>query len=455
MPGRFQIDNHSPLLHTASLCPVCLRKISARMVQRGDETVLQKTCPEHGGFSAVIWRKIPGAPPFSSWNRPKIPHRGGQRQKASGKGCPFDCGLCPGHHQRTCTALIEITSRCNLCCPVCFAGSSREGKDLDFPVIVGMLKDVYQQTGGCNLQLSGGEPTLHSRLPEIVQSARETGFQFVQLNSNGIRLAAEPEFCQSLAQAGLDSVFLQFDGLRDSAHLALRGRALAEVKAQAIANLKAAGIGIVLVPVVVPGVNDDALWEIIRYALDCGSQVRGVHFQPISYFGRFPQDCSPTHITLPELMVKLTENSCGMLVPGDFVPPGCEHALCSFSARYLRQDDGGLTRLGRAESCDCTPKPALQGAIRAIDHTARQWRGVAPVDEPPPPHENELDRFLRRAKRDTFQISAMAFMDAWTLDLARLQGCCIHIAQQDGRLLPFCAANFTSFTGVPLHGRKR
>jgi hypothetical protein len=430
-----------------SVCPVCLVRIPGQLV-RAERTIrLEKNCPEHGAFTATVWQ---GEPEFTSWCRPKLPYSGGARQP-SGRGCPYDCGLCEHHTQRTCTALVEVTSRCNLNCPVCFADSGGVAADPDLQTLRQMFAAVLARTGGCNLQISGGEPTVRDDLPCIIGLAREAGFTFIQLNSNGIRLADDPQLALRLKEEGLSSVFLQFDGVRDEVFRTLRGRELLTEKCRAIDNLAAAGIGVVLVPTVVRGVNTDQLWEIVRFGLERQPHVRGVHFQPMSYFGRFPADFVPDHVTLPEVMQGLARQSGGVLQLNDFQPPGCEHALCSFSAKYLQEDNGNLRRLGGG-GCDCALQPAEEGALRSIGVTARQWAGIQELGGPARLQPmDELDRFLHRARTHTFSISGMAFQDCWTLNLERLQGCCIHVAQPDGRLIPFCGFNLTARDGSPLH----
>lgn len=432
------------LSHADSVCPQCLRRIRGELVQRGETVHLEKHCPEHGFFSAAVWR---GDPPFSGWVRPKIPFPGGPREQTR-RGCPFDCGLCSAHAQRTCTALVEVTERCNLRCPVCFADSGGNAPDPDLETLRRMFGRIMDRTGGCNLQLSGGEPTVREDLPDIVRAAGKAGFSFVQLNSNGLALAREPELAHLLKDAGLSSVFLQFDGVTDAVFRRLRGRDLLEAKCRAVENLAAAGLGVVLVPTIGRGVNLDQLWELVRFGLKRLPHVRGVHFQPMSYFGRVPADFVPDHVTLPEIMTGLARQSRGLVRTEDFLPPGCEHALCSFSGRFLVQEDGSLTRLGTAR-CDCAPQPAEAGALKSIAVTARQW--TAPDSPSDGEDGDDLDRFLRRARTHVFSISGMAFQDAWTLNLERLRGCCIHVARHDGRLIPFCAFNLTSRSGRPLY----
>ncbi|WP_272700706.1 radical SAM (seleno)protein TrsS [Desulfovibrio sp. Fe33] len=448
-----------------SVCPVCLRPIPAVHETVGDETFLVKSCPEHGEFRVVVWR---GEPSFSGWARPKVPSSPRTPFTSVERGCPLDCGLCDAHRQHTCTALLEVTWRCDLGCPVCFASSGRQAPSDPSLAELGRLFDrVELASGHCNIQLSGGEPTVREDLTDIIRLGKEKGFPFIQLNTNGLRLAHEPGFADRLAEAGLDSVFLQFDGTRDDIYETLRGRSLFNTKLKALDALAAAGVGVILVPTLVPGVNDDDLGDILRLAVERSPAVRGVHFQPVSYFGRYPKRPDDAErITLPEIMRGLEIQTGGMLKAADFSPPGCEHAFCSFHANYVVTEEGGLTRLSSGGSCGCTPRPASEGADAAKAFVKRQWAapdkrlpmafdgaqaGTTSGDGEP---ADALDAFIRRAATHTLAVSAMAFQDCWTLDLERLKGCCIHEVSPDGRLIPFCAYNLTSMDGETLYRGK-
>lgn len=466
------IDRSIQLLSaTASICPVCLQRVAAIREQQGDAVYLVKHCPEHGTFRTVIWR---GSVPFSTWLRPKKPSAPRQAFTPVHRGCPFDCGLCPEHGQHTCTALIEITNRCNLRCPVCFADAGGEQADVEPSLdrIAELYERVLAGSGPSNIQLSGGEPTMREDLAEIIALGRAKGFNFIQLNSNGIKLAANIEYARALKSAGLSSVFLQFDGLSTATHLALRGRDLRAIKEEAILNCGAAGLGVVLVPTLVPGINTHEVGAIIDYGTRFAPTVRGVHFQPISYFGRFPQaPADADRITLPEVIELIIAQTGGSILADHFAPPACEHALCSFHGNFLVQEDGCLMPLGSRSACCSTGEPqeisALQGREKSVNFTARQWSmptsmpkslptlpmvsvagcGCTEHTEP----QDDFDRFLARARTHTFSLSAMAFQDVWNLDLERLRGCCIHIVSPQGNLVPFCAYNLTSNLGQPLY----
>ncbi|KIX12583.1 radical SAM (seleno)protein TrsS [Dethiosulfatarculus sandiegensis] len=444
------------LSQTQSLCPVCFRLLKAQRVLKGNEIFLEKQCPEHGVFSTVIWR---GEPEFTSWVRPKIPSYPQNPATDYNRGCPFDCGLCPEHRQHTCTALMEITQNCDLGCPVCFASSDKKSlPDPELKEIMGWCRAVMQASGPRNIQLSGGEPTMRKDLSAIIEMVRNQGFSFVQLNTNGIKLGQRPGYAQELRQAGLASVFLQFDGCSDKIQRKIRGADLLRIKLKAIENSVQAGLGVVLVPTLIPGINTNDLGKIMELALDLAPGIRGVHFQPVSYFGRFPHDPSDRdRLTLPEIMQGLYEQTKGLLKITDFHPPGCENALCSFSAAYVKTGSQSLTRLGgETGQCNCSqsePEVAALGAQRSVDLVAERWSAPAQGACGCSQVQNYLsfDDFLGMARTNTFTVSAMAFQDAWNLDLERVKDCCIHVVSPDKRLIPFCLYNLTDIRGKTLY----
>jgi len=439
------------LAHTESVCPECLSRIPAERVADGENVYLEKTCPQHGAFRTIIWR---GQPAMTSWVRPKTPSYPKNPFTELKQGCPYDCGLCPEHRQKSCCVLLEVTQRCDLGCPVCFADAAHQpAPDLT----LGEIDVCYQRSlaagGPFNIQLSGGEPCLRDDLPEIIQLGRAHGFTFFQLNTNGLRLARDPAYLAELKSAGLSTVFLQFDGTRDEIFKKIRGRDVLAQKLNAINNCAAQGVGVVLVPTLIPGVNTDDIGNIIRLALSHMPTVRGVHFQPISYFGRYPQP--PTdemRITIPEVIRAVETQTDGLISVSTLCPPGGENALCSFHGNYVLMPDGALKPLTRykEESCCCQPVPADEGAARSREFVAKHWSAPLPLSELPVitgPGLGEWDVFLERKRTHTFCVSGMAFQDAWNLDLERLRDCYIHNASPDGRLVPFCAYNLTSREG--------
>ena len=456
---------------TESLCPVCLRRLPASRISSGEEILLVKTCPQHGEFRTPIWR---GAPSFQKWQRLKIPVRPPSLFTDIVKGCPFDCGLCPDHRQRSCTVIIEVTQRCDLACPVCYAAAPCEKPDPPLDALARLFSRTKEGAPGCNIQLSGGEPTMRDDLPAVVAMGREQGFNFIQVNTNGVRLGRDRAFVKALRRAGLASVFLQFDGTEEEIHRRLRGRPLVQAKRAAIEACAEHGIGVVLVPTLVPGVNTHNIGAILQAALEGMPAVRGVHFQPISYFGRYTAaPDAASRITLPEVLQAIEAQSGGLFQSAQFGPPGCENALCSFHGQFMQLPDGTVMAMSKEapDACCAPPIKADVGAARAMASVARQWTGRSDVPEIPPRTSEgcnctagkqrqgddacatpmSLDAFIKRARTHTFSISAMAFQDAWNVALDRVRDCCIHVMAPDGRLVPFCLYNLTAADGRRLY----
>lgn len=459
------------LSKTVSLCPDCLKRIPAKRVAHGETVFLEKTCSEHGTFRTKIWQ---GQPTFETWVRPKIPSTINVPFTEVKKGCPFDCGLCPAHRQHTCTAVIEVTERCNLRCTFCFADAGKNSNDPDKDLVRSWFQSLLDAGGPYNVQLSGGEPTMRDDLPELVALGREMGFGFIQLNTNGLRLAREPEYLKALKQAGLASVFLQFDGTEPDIHRKLRGGDFLEAKLETIRRCGELGIGVVLVPTVVPGINDHNLGSIVNLALKNLPAVRGVHFQPVSYFGRIPNTPSDEQrITLPEVIERLEQQTEGRIKSENFRPSGCENAMCSFQGNFILLTDDSIMATSKhepAKSCCTPPERAEVGARRTREFVSSHWSGREPdriesgccsggscsIELQAPSAESlveldSMDLFLERARTHTLTISGMAFMDAWNVDLERLMDCCIHTVAPDGKLIPFCAYNLTDKMGRSIY----
>jgi 7,8-dihydro-6-hydroxymethylpterin dimethyltransferase len=411
---------------TESVCPVCLRRVTAWRVPDGDDVYLAKSCPEHGDFRTIIWR---GAPRFGAW--------GGVKRAE--------------HRQQTCCVVMEVTERCNLSCPYCFASAGGAHRNPSIQEIEQRCRKLLDCGGPVNLQLSGGEPTVRDDIPEIVSMALSLGFPFVQLNTNGLRLATDSGYASALKRAGLGCAFLQFDGVTEDVHRRIRGHALLDVKLAAIHNCRAAELGVVLVPTLVPGVNTAQIGEIIRFAIAQMPAVRAVHFQPVSYFGRFPHPpADADRITIPEVLREIERQTDGQLKAAHFRPPKAESAWCSFQGKFVVRDGVISPSAVQPQGC-CGAAPLVQlganPAQRARQSVARQWAfpqppGVAPMDS--------LDEFLAR-DRDTISISGMAFQDAWNLDLDRLRDCFLHAASDGGKLVPLCAYNLTAADGRGLY----
>lgn len=436
---------------TQSVCPVCLRRLTAEKRAEQDGIYMDKVCPDHGHFSALIWEG--DLESYRQWSTTSIRTEAPVSPKSVEKGCPYDCGLCQAHQRKGCCVVLELTNRCNLRCPVCFASAGETPVKEPSLADISRQYDMLMEHGGpFNIQLSGGEPTMRDDLPEIIRLGREKGFTFFQLNTNGLRLAREPGYAEILKNAGLNTVFLQFDGITDDVYLALRGQALMKEKETAILNCAAAGLGIVLVPVIVRGINDGQVGALLRFGLEHAPAVRGVHFQPISYFGRCALDRPEKPVTIPKMLELVEEQTGGVMKAADFSGGGAENPYCSFHASYRRMADGTLKALPRKdeESCCC-----CTSSDDSREFVANQWSGVETTPKFNIDGEMEetsvLDAFLAKLRQSTFAVSGMVFQDAYNLDLERLKRCYICEVDEAFGMVPFCAYNLTDTEGRALY----
>lgn len=399
---------------------------------------LEKTCPRHGDFSTIIWRNANSFAPWPDSRPAEVPDC-----------CPAGCRTCTQHGQRPCCVLLEVTRRCDLACNFCFASSGAPSvPDPDLRTIDFWYSRLLEAGGPFNIQLSGGEPCMRDDLDAIVALGRSRGFPFIQLNTNGVRIARDSDYLQRLADAGLSTVYLQFDATNDAVYERLRGAKLLSLKQRAIERCAAAHIGIVLVATIVRGINDHALGDILRIGLEYSPAVRGVHFQPVSYFGRYPETPgNDSRMTLPDCMRSVVDQSGGRLEYDALRPAASEHAQCSFHGTFVYLPDGRLQVLNAGPQPCC----ACNAAEKARDFVARAWAYPQSDQTGTGLSLGGWDEFLERARTHLFTVSGMAFQDAWTLDLERLHRCHIFTVSPEGDLVPFCAYNLTSRTGRSLY----
>jgi 7,8-dihydro-6-hydroxymethylpterin dimethyltransferase len=309
------------LSQTLSLCPHCLRRIPARRIVEEDAVYLEKSCPEHGDLGKVIlWKNSPKS--YLEWTRGVGPSAEGLQPTTT--HCPYDCGLCPDHKQKTCTAIIEVTHRCDLHCPVCFAASKAEAEQDPDPTQLAEILDMLKaRAGNCPIQISGGEPTLRDDLPEIIGLARARGFDHLQVNTNGLRLARDVAYARALKDAGITVIYLQFDGLTDSIYETIRGAKLLAIKQEAIEQCARLKIGVILVPTIIKNCNDGQIGDIIQFAKKWMPVVKGVHFQPMTFLGRYSgPPANQNRYLLSDVLAAIEDQTKGEIRAENLIPAG-------------------------------------------------------------------------------------------------------------------------------------
>ncbi|MBZ5700010.1 MAG: radical SAM protein [Acidobacteriia bacterium] len=300
---------------TRSICPECLKAIDATIYEDDGKVFMKKTCPEHGAFNELYWSDYDQ---YMRAEKFRFDGDGIENPRTEKKkGCPNDCGICPEHKSQTALAIIDVTNRCNLKCPVCFANAAAAGYVYEPTAeqITGMLENLRanRPVPATALQFSGGEPTIRNELFDFIRKAKELGFKHVEINTNGVRISKDVEYARQLKAAGVSTIYLQFDGLTPDVYKFIRGVDLLETKMKAIQNLREAGFdSVVLVVTLVKGVNDGQLGDIVNFALTNFDVVRCINVQPVSLCGRLPQqEREKMRITIPDFMRLVEEQTNG------------------------------------------------------------------------------------------------------------------------------------------------
>ena len=324
--------------NTQSLCPKCLSLVPAKIITRGKRVYFKKRCKQCGDREDFVCSDVDYYDRLEYAVPSKIPEIHGVQPD---KGCPYDCGLCTEHEQHTCIALVELTSGCNLSCPMCFASSGPGQRHLSLEQCKASIDRIVATEGGAEVvQLSGGEPTIHPNFEEIFEYAVSKPIDYVTINTNGIRLAKDDKLIELLAKyPERIEVYLQFDGLDDEVNVALRGEPLLDQKIRAVEKLGEAGVHITLAVTMQGGVNDDQYGKIFDFAMQ-RKWITGLSFQPATYSGRHElPETLEQRVTFPDVIKGLAAGSSGQLVESDFIPLPCAHPNChSISLSYRKED---------------------------------------------------------------------------------------------------------------------
>lgn len=449
---------------TRSLCPRCRRLVEAKIIVRDGRVYFRKKCPEHGTIDDFVCSDVTYYDRHEFAQPARLPRSFGTRPD---RGCPYDCGLCTEHEQHTCIGLIEITSSCNLKCPMCFAESGPGGQHVDFATYTRMVDRYVALEGIADVvQLSGGEPTLHPELVRMVRYAYEQPIAVVMINTNGIRLARDPALVAELAtMRDRLEIYLQLDGFEPATSTLLRGKELLDTKLAALDVLERHGIRCTLVCTVEHNVNLHEVGKLVQFGL-ARPGVRGISFQLASYCGRHtdPHDLEQ-RATMPDVVKALVHQTGGIVAESDFYPLPCAHPNCHMLAYIYR---GGPTPvpINRiidvtrhmdliANSIVYTPARARQLVASTIASaggcgcgpngcgpTSSSLSGESQATAQPP-----LDEFVVKALAEklngaeVFRITLTAFLDVHNFDVRRVMKCCLAHVLPSGHVVPFCAYN--------------
>ena len=443
---------------TNSVCSKCLTKVEAKIIFRDDCVYLVKHCPTHGHEEVLIADDIDYYKLSQQFIKPgDMPLRFNTPIKY---GCPYDCGLCPDHEQHSCLTLIELTDRCNLSCPICYADSGVEEvsnisasprKHRSLEHIEMMLDAVVANEGEPQIvQLSGGEPTIHPEFFQVMDLVKSKPIKHLMINTNGIRIAKERNFCDRLSQykPGIE-IYLQFDSFEKSTLEELRGVDLREIREKAIAHLNEYNISTTLVVTLKKGLNDSEIGKIIEYALQ-QKCVRGVTFQPIQVAGRLEQfDPKTDRYTLTEVRRAILQQS-PHFKPEDIIPVPCHPD--SLAMAYALKLNGKVIPLTGAVAPDDFVKMMPNSVLyEQNEELKRKTFELFSTSHSPQSAANAFKQLLCCLPMipvpeginydNVFRVMIVQFLDPFNFDVRSVKRSCIHIVHPDGRIIPFDTFN--------------
>ncbi|NJE25503.1 radical SAM protein [Thermococcus sp. MV5] len=471
-----------PLPHkTWSLCPETRDIVPAVVWEKDGKIWITKKCSE-GMITDVYYEDAEMYKRFEEWKFDfKIKT---YNVENTGVNCPFDCGLCPRHYSHTNLLNIVLTNRCNLSCWYCFF-YAKEGQPIYEPTLEQiriMLRNAKKEEpiGANAVQFTGGEPTLREDIIEIIKIAKEEGYDHIQLNTDGIKLAFDPGLVKNLREAGVNTFYLSYDGMGPQTNWKNHW----EIPLIFENVRKAKGPGIVLVPTTIRNVNDHELGAIINFGLNHLDIVRGVNFQPISLVGRVPKhERQRFRITIPGAIQKIEEQTNGAIAKEDWYPiPIAGHIARFFeafagrkyymtshfgcgAATYIFLDENRVIPISRFLD--------VEGFVEFLEERVeeiKEWNSLGRLqklklgaeiflkfksfcDEDYAPKSFDVLKIMRHAfthgtyealgefHNRTLFLGMMHFMDEYNYDIERVERCVIHYALPDGRIVPFCTFN--------------
>lgn len=439
---------------TISICPKCLQRIPAKIILKENKVYLEKYCNIHGKQEELFEEDIEYYLNKRNFDKPGTISKTQTKIK---NGCPFDCGLCPNHDQHSCIGLIEVTNKCNLKCPTCYA-SSGKGKFLSLKKISKMLDFLIETEGGEAeiLQLSGGEPTIHPEIIKIIELARKKKIKYIMLNTNGIKIAEDEEFVKQLSKfKGKFEIYLQFDGFSSKTYITLRGKDILKLKLKAIENLQKYNIPITLVTTIQKGLNDNEIGKIIKFGIKT-PWIRGINFQPVSFFGRGNFKNTKNRITLSGVIKSIEKQVPEIFIKGDIVPLPCnvERVAVTYMARSEKNEFIPITRKIKVKSYlplidntfffdgDKILKTKAKELLNPFGGCncmkfAKDISSIVPLNYALKTEEEKI----KYVNENTFRISVTSFLDVFNFDIKSMQKECVHIITPDLKKIPFSAYN--------------
>lgn len=352
-------------------------------------------------------------------------------------------------------------------------------KDFVYDISVPGSQAFFAGTGMLLAHNTGGEPTLRDDLVEIIKDAKEIGYDHIQLNTHGINLGKNLDLTYKVRDAGVNTIYMSFDGVSPETNPKNYWEA-----PKAIENCRKAGIGIVLVPTLIGGVNDHELGDIIRFGFGNIDVIRSVNFQPVSLVGRMPEKMRmKQRITIPGAIKRIEEQTDNQIGRESWFTIPCARHITDFvealrgsrqyrlsthfacgMATYVFKDGNKMLPItdffdvpGFFEYLENLTDEIGQANVKSVAKTtslAKLMLNITRfVDDERKPKSLQFSKILASAlqgsnynelgefHKNSLFIGMMHFQDPYNWDVDRVHKCSIHYAMPNNTVVPFCTFN--------------
>lgn len=394
---------------TTAVCEECMKLVPTKVLEDSGVVYFYKECREHGLQKTKVSTDLEYFLQCFNPNNQKFVRPNSMVE--GNDNCPNDCGLCTRHEQKTCMAMVELTDDCNIKCSTCIAGSCPGGQNYISLEDMGKIIDtLYLEKDTIDLlMLSGGEPTIHPQIFDIIDLCKRRGVKHLMLISNGVKIAKDEKFVKELAKRKQNlEIYLQFDSLRRESLIDIRGLDLSEVRRNAVEMLEKYNINSTLVCIVKKGTNDNELKEIIAFARNY-SYIRGITLQPLKDIGRgntFNKELN--YITLTE--VRELVGKTGFMDKSNMIPHPCNTACMCIG--YVNEKNEPMTKYLFQDFENRDKLKELVFYLPDLDTKDISYQSL-------------------------FRITIISFLDKYNFNLTDVKKSCIHFVSSNGIIVPF------------------
>jgi uncharacterized radical SAM superfamily Fe-S cluster-containing enzyme len=469
--------------NSKSICPVCQKKIDAKLTDANGKIQITKNCPEHGYFQATHWQSKPIFDHMVKYDQ--FQYLGDLDAPKNPAGCPYVCETCKNHASGTVIGVMDVTKRCNFHCAICF--STFPSQDGDYEPTKENLIDMLEFAAKANpkppaILFSGGEPLEREDMPDIIAAAHRLKFMTI-LATNGTHLVTDEGLAQKLKDNGLNIVYLSFDSFHEEFNKKVRGLPLVDIKLKAINVCRKYDMEVILVNTLMKSLNDSEVGDMIRLAAKNTDIVRGIIFQPIAFTGRATENPFRENFREWSFAEEVEKQTHGEIKTSDLFPMSvmtspikimrkfmqkpwplfsCSPQCGIVNWVYVSPQTGKMFPINRfvnferffntirktAENAESKNRFQLlsslfMGAMISMNMllvteevgTFTLMKSIIQM------HMNPTYKSLGKIRRRIFLLGCMAFMDSYNFDVNRVRRCVVHYITPDKKIIPFCAYN--------------